>query len=94
MAANSSGVSAADSARFRELFEKLDANKDGKIEVNELAQGLQTLRGVGTPASKGHAQVATVDHGLSGPVNTFVMYYLKPNNQPFPRLQYWTSTMI
>ena len=46
--------------RFRELFEKLDINHDGKIEVKELAAGLQKLKGVTSYDSAGHAQVCVL----------------------------------
>jgi Ca2+-binding EF-hand superfamily protein len=39
-------ASEADKKRFGDLFEKLDVNKDGKIEASELATGLAALRGV------------------------------------------------
>ena len=49
-----------DQQRFRELFEKLDINHDGKIEVKELAAGLQKLKGVTSQDSAGHAQVCVL----------------------------------
>lgn len=36
----------ADRKRFEELFTKLDANRDGKIEVRELAESLKAIRGL------------------------------------------------
>ena len=35
-----------DKKRFKELFDKLDANKDGKIEASELAAALSSVQGV------------------------------------------------
>jgi len=48
-------LSAADEKRFEELFQKLDKNRDGKIEARELAESLKALHGV-TDVDK-HAQV-------------------------------------
>ena len=48
-------LSAADEKRFEELFQKLDKNRDGKIEARELAEALKTLHGV-TEVDK-HVQV-------------------------------------
>lgn len=50
-----SSVSDSDRDRFEELFNKLDKNKDGKIEVNELAIGLKSVRGIQDVGQ--HAQV-------------------------------------
>jgi len=50
-----STVSPADRKRFEELFQKLDKNRDGKIEARELAESLKALQGV-TDVEK-HAQV-------------------------------------
>lgn len=36
----------ADRKRFEELFTKLDANRDGKIEARELAESLKAIRGL------------------------------------------------
>jgi len=36
-------LSATDAKRFEELFQKLDKNRDGKIEVKELAESLKAL---------------------------------------------------
>ena len=38
-------VTTEDRKRFEELFQKLDVNKDGKIEANELASALGGLEG-------------------------------------------------
>jgi len=48
-------LSAADHKRFEELFQKLDKNRDGKIEARELAESLKALHGI-TDVDK-HAQV-------------------------------------
>ena len=45
-----------DEERFARLFEKLDKDKDGKIDVNELREGLERL---GLPNSTGTAQVGS-----------------------------------
>ncbi len=43
-----------DEERFARLFEKLDKDGDGKIDVHELREGLERM---GLPSSKGTAQV-------------------------------------
>ena len=43
-----------DEERFALLFEQLDKNKDGKIDVQELREGIERL---GLPSSSGTAQV-------------------------------------
>jgi len=48
-------LSAAEQKRFEVLFQKLDKNRDGKIEARELAESLKSLHGV-KDADK-HAQV-------------------------------------
>jgi len=48
-------LSAADKKRFEELFQKLDKNRDGKIEARELADSLKALHGVKDVEK--HAQV-------------------------------------
>jgi len=48
-------LSAADRKRFEELFNKLDKNRDGKIEASELAESLKALQGVKDVEK--HAQV-------------------------------------
>mgnify|MGYP001795550743 CR=1 FL=1 len=47
-----------DRKRFEELFNELDKNKDGKIDVDELAQGLKKLSGRYTP---GQAEVLNLE---------------------------------
>ena len=49
-------LSAEEEERFQDLFKKLDVNKDGRIEIHELAEGLKTMRVPETHA-KGHAKV-------------------------------------
>ena len=39
-------LSPADRKRFEELFQKLDKNRDGKIEARELAESLKALQGI------------------------------------------------
>ncbi len=52
-----SSVSEEDRIRFRQLFAKLDVNKDGRIEVNELAVALRA-QAVPEKDAKGHAHVS------------------------------------
>lgn len=52
-----SQLSDADQERYRELFDKLDSNRDGKVEFNELVDGLKLLKGVADQDLKKHAQV-------------------------------------
>ena len=53
---NTSKHTKEDEERFAQLFEKLDRDKDGKIDVHELREGLERL---GLPNSSGTAQVST-----------------------------------
>ena len=51
-------VSEEDTERFHKLFDKLDINKDGKVEVKELAAALKSLKGVADDTvSKQYAKV-------------------------------------
>ncbi len=52
-------VSAEEEKRFQDLFKKLDVNKDGRVEVHELVQGLKSMQ-VPESHAKGHAQVGFV----------------------------------
>ena len=50
-------LSPEDRKRFKTLFEKLDINKDGKIEVNELAKGLTAQKTLKAADVAGQAKV-------------------------------------
>ena len=55
----STSLSKEDSKRFVELFEKLDVNKDGKVEVKELATALRSVKGLSDKHVAQHARVNT-----------------------------------
>ncbi len=44
-----------DEERFAQLFEQLDRNRDGKLDVKELREGIERL---GLPSTSGTAQVS------------------------------------
>ena len=48
-------VSEEDEERFGQLFEQLDRNRDGKLDVQELREGIERL---GLPSTTGTAQVS------------------------------------
>lgn len=49
-------VSPEDEERFARLFEQLDENRDGKLDLQELRDGIKRL---GLPSTSGTAQVLT-----------------------------------
>ena len=46
-----------DKERFEKLFAKLDVNKDGKVEVKELAAALKEMKGFSEENVSRHAKV-------------------------------------
>ena len=50
-----------DEERFARLFEQLDHNKDGKLDLQELREGIERL---GLPSESGTAQVCLCLAGL------------------------------
>lgn len=53
-----------ESETYEDLFAKLDANKDGKVDVSELRAGLAAM---GVKTGKGAAQVRVTGNGHEGP---------------------------
>lgn len=47
-------ISKEEEVKLKELFDKLDVNKDGRIDINDLTQALSTLQ---VPQTPGHAKV-------------------------------------
>ena len=50
-------LSAEERKRISDLFNRLDINKDGRIDIKDLTEALQTLR---VPTVPGQAQVSGV----------------------------------
>lgn len=50
-------LSAEDEKRFAQLFEQLDHNRDGKLDLKELKEGIKRL---GLPSTSGTAQVGSI----------------------------------
>ncbi|CAH1779376.1 unnamed protein product [Owenia fusiformis] len=46
----------ADTLRYKELFEKLDVNKDGRIEISELSTALAAKKNISNSQAVGHAK--------------------------------------
>ena len=57
------GISDEDMTRFQDLFSRLDVNKDGKIEVKELADALKAQHGSRGDTHK-HAEVCFLDNSF------------------------------
>lgn len=79
MAASSTenvNISDDDKKRFEELFKKLDVNKDGKIEVNELSVALKSLKGVKDVDKQAKAMLSRADKDASAEISfaEFVAY--------------------
>ena len=68
---DSTKLSAEDRQRFKDLFIKLDVNKDGSIEVSELAAALR-LQKIPEKQAVGHAKVrfTASGHDRSAPQPT------------------------
>jgi len=48
------GLSEEEIKRYNDLFHKIDINRDGKIDINDLTKALQKFQ---VPLVPGHAQV-------------------------------------
>ena len=55
LSGQSTKPSKEDEQRFAQLFEQLDRNRDGKLDLQELREGIERL---GLPSSSGTAQVS------------------------------------
>ena len=65
------------SKRYKELFAKLDVNKDGQVEAKELASVLRATKGLAEKDVQGYTKVS---HTLRNSTNitTFVQYLRYP----------------
>ena len=50
-----SDISEEDAKYFHELFTKLDVDKDGKIDINDLTRAMECMQ---VPHGSGHAEVS------------------------------------
>jgi len=74
--AEATTLSDVDRKRFEELFQKLDVNKDGKIEAKELSVALRNLKGVKDVDKQAKAMLSRADTDASAEISfaEFVEY--------------------
>lgn len=58
------GHSKEDEKRIADLFKRLDRNKDGRIDVHELREGIERM---GLPSMSGTAQVGRISSEYDSP---------------------------